>query len=188
MAYECCEQNGMHVCEDYFYPEIIDSDTGEVLPDGQQGELVFTCIAKEALPLVRYRTKDICSLSHEKCSCGRTLVKMMKPQGRTDDMLVIRGVNVFPSQIEYVLTKLGMEPNYLIVVDRVNNHDTLEVQVEMTANTFSDSVKVINKLESKIASELKTTLNIAAKVVLVEPKTLARSEGKAKRVLDNRKL
>ncbi|MDD4698834.1 MAG: phenylacetate--CoA ligase [Oscillospiraceae bacterium] len=188
VAYECCEQNGMHVCEDYFYPEIIDSDTGEVLPDGQQGELVFTCIAKEALPLVRYRTKDICSLSHEKCSCGRTLVKMMKPQGRTDDMLVIRGVNVFPSQIEYVLTKLGMEPNYLIVVDRVNNHDTLEVQVEMTANTFSDSVKVINKLESKIASELKTTLNIAAKVVLVEPKTLARSEGKAKRVLDNRKL
>lgn len=188
VAYECSEQNGMHICEDYFYPEVIDPDTGEVLPDGEQGELVFTCIGKEALPLVRYRTKDICSLSREKCSCGRTLIKMMKPQGRTDDMLVIRGVNVFPSQIEYVLTKLGMEPNYLIVVDRVNNHDSLEVQVEMTANTFSDSVKEINKLENKIASELKTTLNIAAKVVLVEPKTLERSEGKAKRVIDNRKI
>jgi len=188
VSYECSEQNGMHVCEDYFYPEIIDPDTGKVLPDGQQGELVFTCIAKEALPLVRYRTKDICSISHEKCSCGRTLVKMMKPQGRTDDMLVIRGVNVFPSQIEYVLTKLGMEPNYLLVVDRVNNHDTLEVQVEMTSNTFSDSVKDICKLESKLAAALKTTLNIGAKVVLVEPKTLGRSEGKAKRVVDNRKI
>ncbi|MEG1886785.1 MAG: phenylacetate--CoA ligase [Oscillospiraceae bacterium] len=188
VAYECSEQNGMHICEDYFYPEIIDPKTGEPLPDGEEGELVFTCIGKEALPLIRYRTKDICALSRGKCNCGRTLVKMKKPQGRTDDMLVIRGVNVFPSQIEYVLTQLNLEPNYLIIVDRINNLDTIEVQVEMSGETFSDSVKEISRREKKIASALQTILNIAAKVVLVEPKTLARSEGKAKRVMDNRKI
>ncbi len=188
VAYECCEQTGMHICEDYFYPEIIDPDTGEVLPDGVYGELVFTCIGKEALPLIRYRTRDISMLTHEKCACGRTLVKMKKPRGRTDDMLIIRGVNVFPSQIEYVLTKLGLEPNYRILVDRVGNHDTMEVQVEMTTDMFSDAVKNIAASEKKIAAALQSTLNISAKVTLVEPKSLARSEGKAVRVIDNRKI
>ena len=188
VSYECCEQNGLHVCEDYFYPEIIDSDTGEALPDGEYGELVFTCIGKEALPLVRYRTRDISALVREKCACGRTLVKMMKPRGRTDDMLIIRGVNVFPSQIEYVLTKLGLEPNYLIVVDRVENLDIMEVQVEMSSDMFSDKVKKIAKHERDISAALQSTLNIAAKVTLVEPKSIARSEGKAVRVLDKRKI
>ncbi|HHW45315.1 MAG TPA: phenylacetate--CoA ligase [Clostridiales bacterium] len=188
VAYECCEQNGMHICEDYFYPEVIDPDTGEVLPDGEYGELVFTCIGKEALPLMRYRTRDISMLIREKCACGRTAVRMAKPRGRTDDMLIIRGVNVFPSQIEYVLTKLGMEPNYLIVVDRVNNLDTIEVQVEMSQSSFSDSVKEIEAKERMIASELHSALNISAKVKLVEHKSLARFEGKAKRVIDNRKI
>lgn len=188
VSYECSEQNGMHVCEDYFYPEIIDPETGEVLPDGQDGELVFTCIGKEALPLIRYRTRDICSLTHESCACGRTLVRMSKPKGRTDDMLVIRGVNVFPSQIEYVLLQLGMEPNYLIVVDRVHNLDTIEVQVEMSAETFSDSVRDLESKERAIAAALQSTLNISAKVKLVEPKSIPRSEGKAKRVIDNRKI
>ncbi len=188
VSYECSEQSGMHVCEDFFYPEIIDPETGEVLPDGQKGELVFTCIGKEALPLLRYRTRDVCALHREKCACGRTLVKMEKPQGRTDDMLVIRGINVFPSQIEYVLTQLGMEPNYLIIVDRVHNLDTIEVKVEMPTENLSDSVKEIHKVEKKIAGALQSTLNIAAKVTLVEPKSIARSEGKAKRVIDNRNI
>ncbi len=188
VSYECSEQSGMHVCEDFFYPEIINPETGEVLPDGQKGELVFTCIGKEALPLLRYRTRDICALHREKCACGRTLVKMEKPQGRTDDMLVVRGINVFPSQIEYVLTQLGMEPNYVIIVDRVHNLDTIEVKVEMPAENLSDSVKDIHKVEKRIAGALQSTLNIAAKVTLVEPKSLARSEGKAKRVIDNRNI
>lgn len=186
VAYECDAQNGLHICEDYFYPEIIDPETGETLPDGEYGELVFTCIGKEALPLIRYRTRDISALVREKCSCGRTLVRMLKPKGRTDDMLIIRGVNVFPSQIEFVLTQLGLEPNYLIVVDRVNNLDTMEVQVEMTAEMFSDAVKNISAQEKRIAAALQSTLNIAAKVTLVEPKTIARSEGKAVRVIDKR--
>jgi len=186
VAYECCEQTGMHICEDYFYPEIIDPDTGEVLPDGEKGELVFTCIGKEALPLIRYRTRDIASLTHEKCSCGRTLVKMKKPMGRTDDMLVIRGVNVFPSQIEYVLTSMGHEPVYEIVVDRKDNLDTLEVRVELTPDQFSDSVKSIEETERNIAAKLHTVLNISARVKLVEPKSITRSEGKAKRVIDKR--
>lgn len=186
VSYECSEQNGLHVCEDYFYPEIIDPDTGEVLPDGEYGELVFTCIGKEALPLIRYRTRDISALVREKCSCGRTVVRMLKPKGRTDDMLIIRGVNVFPSQIEYVLTQLGMEPNYLIVVDRKDNHDTMEVQVEMTADMFSDTVKNISGKEKQIAAALQSTLNISAKVTLVEPKSITRSEGKAARVIDKR--
>lgn len=188
VSYECSEQNGLHVCEDYFYPEIIDPETGEVLPDGEYGELVFTCIGKEALPLIRYRTRDISALVHEKCACGRTVVRMFKPKGRTDDMLIIRGVNVFPSQIEYVLTQLGLEPNYLIVVDRKDNLDTMEVLVEMTADMFSDAVKNVEAQEARISAALQSTLNIAAKVTLVEPKSIARSEGKAVRVIDKRKI
>ena len=176
----------MHVCEDFFYPEIINPDTGEQLPDGEYGELVFTCIGKEALPLVRYRTRDVCKLSHEKCSCGRTLVKMSKTRGRTDDMLIIRGINVFPSQVEHVLLDLKMPPNYLIVVDRKNNLDTMEVQVEMTQESFSDTVKDLEGIERRIASALDSTLNISAKVRLVEPKSLPRSEGKAVLVIDKR--
>lgn len=186
VSYECSEQTGMHVCEDFFYPEIIDPETGKPLPDGEYGELVFTCIGKEALPLVRYRTRDICKLSREKCSCGRTLVKMSKTRGRTDDMLIIRGINVFPSQVEHVLLDLGMAPNYLIVVDRKNNLDTMEVQVEMTQEKFSDTVKELENIERKIAGALNSTLNISARVRLVEPKSLPRSEGKAVRVIDKR--
>ena len=188
VSYECPEKNGLHVCEDYFYPEIINPETGEVLPDGEYGELVFTCIGKEALPLIRYRTRDICALNHEKCACGRTLVRMAKPHGRTDDMLVIRGVNVFPSQIEFVLTNMGLEPNYVLVVDRVHNLDTLEVKVEMTPEMFSDSVKNIENIERHMAAKLHTVLNISAKVTLVEPKSIARSEGKAQRIIDTRKI
>lgn len=186
VSYECCEQTGMHVCEDFFYPEIIDPETGKPLPDGEYGELVFTCIGKEALPLVRYRTRDICKLTREKCSCGRTLVKMSKTRGRTDDMLIIRGINVFPSQVEHVLLDLGMAPNYLIVVDRKNNLDTMEVQVEMTQDKFSDTVKELEDIERRIAGALGSTLNISARVRLVEPKSLPRSEGKAVRVIDKR--
>ena len=189
VSQECEYQAGMHVQEDMYFPEIIDPDTGEVLPDGVEGELVFTCIAKEALPLIRYRTRDICSLNHEKCKCGRTLVRMAKPCGRTDDMLIIRGINVFPSQVESVLLELGLAtPHYLLVVDRVDNLDTLEIQVEMSETLFSDSVKDIEKIEKNIRSAVASTLNIAAKVTLVEPKTIARSEGKAVRVIDKRKI
>lgn len=187
VAFECSEQTGMHVNEDMFYPEIINPETGEQLPDGEYGELVFTCIGKEALPLLRYRTRDVSMITREKCSCGRTLIKMAKPHGRTDDMLIIRGINVFPSQVEHVLLSLGMAPNYLIVVDRHNNLDTMEVQVEMTPDLFSDTVKKIEQTESNIAGALHSTLNIAAKVRLVEPKSLPRSEGKAIRVIDKRK-
>lgn len=186
VATECTEQNGMHICEDYFYPEIIDPDTGAVLPDGEYGELVFTCIGKEALPLIRYRTRDICALTHETCGCGRTLVRMMKPRGRTDDMLIIRGVNVFPSQIESVLLELGMDPNYQIIVDRVNNTDRLEVQVEINEKIFSDTVRSLETVEKKIAASLYSTLGVTAGVRLLEPKSIQRSEGKAKRVIDNR--
>lgn len=190
VSYECECQKGMHVCEDMFIPEIIDPDTGEVLPEGSSGELVFTTITKEGFPLIRYRTRDICSLNYEKCECGRTFVRMNKPTGRSDDMLIIRGVNVFPSQIEEVLLRIGggITPNYLIVVDRVNNTDTLEVQVEMSDKFFSDDVKSIEGLENNIKSQLQSILGLSAKVKLVEPKSIARSEGKAKRVLDNRKL
>lgn len=186
VAYDCECQNGLHVCEDYFYPEVIDPDTGDVLPDGEYGELVFTCIGKEALPLIRYRTRDICALVREKCDCGRTLVRMTKPKGRTDDMLIIRGINVFPSQIEHVLLELEMNPNYLIVVDRKGNLDTMEVQVEMQPGMFHDTVKELENTEHKIEAALQSTLNIFAKVRLVEAGTLARSEGKAKRVIDKR--
>ncbi len=188
VAGECCEQTGMHVNEDLYYPEIIDPATGEVLPYGTYGELVFTCIGKEALPLVRYRTRDISMLTLETCSCGRTLVKMSKPKGRSDDMLIIRGVNVFPSQVEHVLLSLGMEPNYQIVVDRINNLDRMEVQVEMSDEMFSDTVKDLESVERHIADAMHSTLNIQAKVRLLEPKSIPRSEGKAKRVIDNRKI
>ena len=188
VACECQLQNGLHINEDMFYPEIIDPDTGETLPDGVYGELVFTCIGKEALPLMRYRTRDICSLDHTPCECGRTLVRMSKPRGRTDDMLIIRGINVFPSQIESVLLELGMDPDYQLVVDRVNNLDTLEVQVEMTEGMFSDTVRNLESIEHRIANALQSTLNIVAKIRLLEPKSIPRSEGKAKRVIDKRKV
>ncbi len=188
VSYDCEAQNGMHVNEDFFYPEVIDPDTLEPLPDGEYGELVFTCIGKEALPLIRYRTRDICALTHEVCSCGRTTVRMTKPRGRSDDMLIIRGVNVFPSQVEHVLLELGMDPNYLIIVDRANNLDIMEVQVEMTPSLFSDTVKDIEKTEKRISQALQQTLNVHANVRLVEPGKLPRSEGKAKRVIDNREL
>ena len=188
VSFECEEQTGMHICEDHFYPEIIDPDTGEVLPDGKEGELVFTSLDKEAFPLLRYRTRDICVLSREKCSCGRTLVKMSKPRGRTDDMLIIRGVNVFPSQIETVLMERGYSSNYLIVVDRVNNTDTFDINVEMLPEQFSDTVRIITQRERELTEALRTMLGITAKVHLVAPKSIQRSEGKAVRVLDKRKL
>lgn len=190
VAYECECQNGMHVNEDMFIPEIIDPDTGEVLPEGQSGELVFTTLTKEGFPLIRYRTRDICSLNYEKCKCGRTFVRMNKPTGRSDDMMIIRGVNVFPSQIEEVLLKIGgdVTPNYLILVDRKNNTDTLEVQVEMSEELFNDEMKSIAAVESNIKEKLRSVLGLSAKVTLVGPKTITRSEGKAKRVIDNRHL
>ena len=188
VAFECCEQDGMHVCEDNFIPEIIDPETGEVLPEGEKGELVFTSITKEAFPLLRYRTRDICVLHRGKCSCGRTLIKMAKPMGRTDDMLIIRGVNVFPSQIETVLLKEGYTPNYQIIVDRVNNTDTLDINVEMTPEAFSDTVKALSAAEQKLAAAIRLMLGITPKVHLVAPKTITRSEGKAVRVIDRRKL
>ena len=188
VAFECCEQTGMHVNEDHFYAEIIDPDTGEVLPEGEKGELVFTSLDKEAFPLLRYRTRDICVLSRKKCSCGRTLVKMAKPMGRTDDMMIIRGVNVFPSQIESVLLNEGYEPNYQIVVDRVKNNDTFDVNVEMTPEKFTDKVGEIMAMEKALAAAMKTMLGINPTVHLVAPKSIARSEGKAVRVIDKRKL
>ena len=189
VAFECPEQTGMHVNEDHFIVEIIDPDTGEVLPDGEEGEVVFTCITKEAFPLIRYRTRDISVLSHDQCSCGRTFVKMAKPRGRSDDMLIIRGVNVFPSQIESVLLDLGQTaPHYQLIVDRKNNTDTFEILVEMSENMFSDSVKGLEEQEHRIQAAVESTLGIGAKVTLVEPKSIARSEGKAKRVIDKRQL
>ena len=188
VSFECCEQNGMHVNEDHFIAEIIDPDTEEVLPDGTWGELVFTAVDKEAFPMIRYRTRDVCMLSREKCSCGRTFVKMAKPKGRTDDMLIIRGVNVFPSQIETVLINEGYAANYLLVVDRVNNTDTLDVQVEMTPEMFTDNIGEVEARQKKLENGLKNMLGIKAHVSLVAPKTIERSEGKAKRVIDNRKI
>ena len=188
VSFECSEQSGMHINEDHFLAEIIDPETGEVLPEGEKGELVFTSLDKEAFPLLRYRTRDICVLSRKKCSCGRTLIKMAKPMGRTDDMLIIRGVNVFPSQIETVLLNEGYEPNYQIVVDRVNNNDTFEVNVEMTSDKFTDKVSEILAMEKALADAMKTMLGINPKVHLVAPKSITRSEGKAVRVIDKRKL
>ena len=187
VASECKYKCGLHIQEDHFIPEIIDPVTEEVLPPGSKGEIVFTTITKEGLPLIRYRTRDISSLNYEKCECGRTIVRMSKVSGRTDDMLIIRGVNVFPSQIESVLLEIGeTAPHYLLIVDREGTLDTLEVWVEMTQNMFSDEVKRIEEIEKRIRGEIETTLGISAKVKLVEPKTIERSEGKAKRVIDKR--
>ncbi len=188
VAFECSAQNGMHINEDHFIAEIIDPETGEVLPDGTEGELVFTAIDKKAFPMMRYRTRDICMLTREKCTCGRTHVKMCKPRGRSDDMLIIRGVNVFPSQIETVLLNNGYQANYQILVDRVNNTDTLDVHVEMTPEMFTDNVKEITKRQNDLVAGLKSMLGLKAKVTLVAPKSITRSEGKAVRVIDNRKI
>ena len=188
VSFECEEQTGMHINEDHFYAEIIDPETGEVLPEGTKGELVFTSLDKEGFPLLRYRTRDICVLSRKECSCGRTLIKMSKPMGRSDDMLIIRGVNVFPSQIETVLITEGYSPNYLIEVDRVKNNDTLDVSVELSPEQFSDTVKDLAIKEKALADAIKTMLGINPKVHLVAPKSIKRSEGKAVRVIDKRKL
>ncbi len=191
VACECEAQDGMHVWEDMFIPEIIDPETLEVLPEGETGELVFTTLTKEGFPLIRYRTRDISSLYFEPCKCGRTHLRMRKPSGRSDDMLIIRGVNVFPSQIEEVLIKVSegdITPNYQIIVDRVNNNDTLDINVEMSESMFEDEIESVEKTEKKITSMLRSTLGIGAKVHLVNPKSIERSEGKAKRVIDKRIL
>ena len=188
VSFECEAQTGMHINEDHFIAEIINPDTGEVLPEGEKGELVFTCITKKGFPLLRYRTRDICILSREKCPCGRTHVKMSKPMGRSDDMLIVKGVNVFPSQIESVLIEQGYQANYQIVVDRVNHSDTLDVLVEMTPEIFSDNLGKITEMEKELVAALKTMLGIYAKVKLVAPKSIARSEGKAVRIIDKRKI
>lgn len=188
VAYECSAQNGMHVNEDHFIIEILDPETHKPVPDGEKGEIVFTCITKEAFPLIRFRTKDIGTISHEKCSCGRTFVKMSKPMGRIDDMLIIRGVNVFPSQIETVLLQMELSPNYQIIVDRKGVLDTIEVQVEITDDTFSDTISDISRKERELADRLKSVLGIAAKATFVAAGSIARSEGKAKRVIDRRQL
>ena len=188
VSFECEAQTGMHVNEDHFIAEIINPETGEVLPDGEKGELVFTSITKKAFPLLRYRTRDICVLNREPCPCGRTHVKMSKPMGRSDDMLIIRGVNVFPSQIETVLLNHGYPANYQIIVDRVKNSDTLDVQVEMTNEMFADTVKGVSAREKELVDGLRAMLGLAANVHLVSPKTIERSEGKAKRVIDKRKF
>ena len=178
----------MHIQEDHFIPEIINPETGEVLPEGEVGELVFSCITKKAFPLLRYRTRDLCYLTRKKCSCGRTHVKMTKPMGRSDDMLIVKGVNVFPSQIETVLINQGFPPNYQIIVTRAKNSDNIEVQVELTPVMAADSTFDRELARKKLVSGLKGMLGILAEVTLVEPKTIARSEGKAVRVIDKRNL
>ena len=188
VAFECEAQTGMHINEDHFYVEVIDPDTGEVLPEGSKGELVFTCLDKEGFPLLRYRTRDICVLSREQCPCGRTHVKMSKPMGRSDDMMIIRGVNVFPSQIETVLLNEGYSPNYQIEVDRVGNNDTLDVYVELSPDQLSDKISDIQKREKHLEGAMRAMLGIGPKMHLVAPRTIARSEGKAVRVIDRRKL
>ena len=188
VSFECPAQTGMHINEDHFIAEIIDPETGRALPPGQKGEIVFTSITKKAFPLIRYRTRDICVLSRDECPCGRTLVKMSRLMGRSDDMLIIRGVNVFPSQIETVLIEYGLSANYQLIVDRVNHADTLEVRVELTTEMFSDMVRGIEGRERWLSDKIKNILGITAKVTLVAPKTIARSEGKAIRVIDNRRI
>jgi len=188
VSFECEEQTGMHINEDHFYAEIIDPETGEVLPEGSKGELVFTALDKEAFPLLRYRTRDICVLSRKKCACGRTHVKMSKPMGRSDDMMIIRGVNVFPSQIETVLLNEGYTPNYQILVDRKNNTDTLDINVEFSPEQFSDKISEIQAREKALEGAMRTMLGIGPKIHLVAPHSIVRSEGKAVRVIDKRKL
>ncbi len=188
VSFECEEQQGMHIQEDHFIPEIINPDTGEVLPEGEIGELVFTCITKKAFPLLRYRTRDLCYLTRKKCSCGRTHIRMHKPMGRSDDMMVVKGVNVWPSQIEAVLLNKGYEANYQIVVDRIGNNDTIEVQVEKTPQMAEDAAFNKAERERSIVAGLKSMLGIKVDVKVVEPKTITRSEGKAVRVIDRRDL
>ncbi len=188
VSFECEEQKGMHINEDHFIAEIINPETGEVLPEGEKGELVFTSITKEAFPLLRYRTKDLCVLTRKPCSCGRTHIRMRKPMGRSDDMLIIRGVNVFPSQIETVLLGAGMTPNYQIIVDRVNNNDTFDVNVEISQDMADGPREAVDAKQKELVASLKSMLGIKANVNLVEPKAIARSEGKAVRVIDKRKL
>ena len=189
IAFECLEKDGMHINEDHVIAEIIDPVTDEVLPYGEYGELVFTSITKTGMPLIRYRTHDICCLNPEPCACGRTHVRMSRITGRTDDMMVIRGVNVFPSQIESVLMRVkGVTPNYMIIVDRVNSTDTMEVQVELSDEMFTDTVSGIERIRDEIKENIKSVVGISVKVQLVPPKTIQRFEGKAKRVIDNRKL
>ncbi len=188
VSFECEAQQGMHINEDFFIPEIINPKTGEVLPEGEVGELVFTTLTKKAFPLLRYRTRDLCRLTREKCSCGRTHIRMSKPMGRSDDMMVVKGVNVWPSQIEQVIINLGYQANYQIVVDRENNRDSIEVQVEKTPEMAADEAFDIAKAQKKIVAGLKSMLGILVDVKVVEPKTIERSEGKAKRVIDKRNL
>ena len=188
VSFECEAQQGMHINEDFFIPEIINPKTGEVLPEGEVGELVFTTLTKKAFPLLRYRTRDLCRLTREKCSCGRTHIRMSKPMGRSDDMMVVKGVNVWPSQIEQVIINLGYQANYQIVVDRENNRDSIEVQVEKTPEMAADETFDIAKAQKKIVAGLKSMLGILVDVKVVEPKTIERSEGKAKRVIDKRNL
>lgn len=189
VACECEEQSGMHINEDFFFPEVVDRDTLEPLPYGEEGELVFTTLTKEGIPLIRYRTRDLASLNAEPCKCGRTLIKMNKVNGRTDDMLIIRGVNVFPSQIETVLlNSTGVEPHYHIIVDRVNNLDMIEIEVEMSEKLFSDEVKAIEALRKKLEADMLSMIGVSAKITLVSPHSIARSEGKAKRITDKRKI
>jgi phenylacetate-CoA ligase len=186
---ECEQQAGMHVNEDHFIPEIIDPETLQPLPAGEIGELVFTTITKEGIPLIRYRTRDLTRLNYKKCACGRTLVRMEKCKGRSDDMLIIRGVNVFPSQIESVLLEMSeTAPHYLLIVEREGNLDTLKLMVEVQEQFFSDEIKQLEALRKKITHKLQSTLGISVDVKLVEPKTIERTAGKAKRVIDNRKL
>ncbi len=187
VAIECGEQNGLHVFEDYFYPEIINPDTGEVLPDGEEGELVLTTLAKEAIPMIRYRTRDITSLMTEKCACGRTIRRIRRIGRRSDDMMIIRGVNVFPSQIESALLRVkGLSPHYQIIVTREHGLDQMEVRVELTQELLGDTIHELQSVEKSIAHSIFSTVGINARVVLAEPKSIARSEGKAKRVIDRR--
>jgi phenylacetate-CoA ligase len=189
VSHDCRHQNGLHIWEDCFIAEITDPDTGEPVKDGEAGDLVITTINKEGIPLIRYKTRDICTLNREMCECGRSHVRMSKPAGRTDDMLIIRGVNVFPSQIESVLLGMGeLLPHYQIVVERVNNSDILTIEIEISEAMFSDNVKGIEEVEKRISGQINSVLGIGAKIRLVEPKTIARSEGKAKRVIDKRNI
>jgi phenylacetate-CoA ligase len=189
VGHECECQNGTHLCEDHFYPEIIDPETEEKLPEGSMGELVFTTITKEGMPLIRFRTRDLTSLNYEKCACGRTSVRMGRILGRSDDMLIIRGVNVFPSQVESVICEISeLEPHYMLIVDRINNLDIFEVQVEVKEDFYSDEINRMLQLKKKIQHRLQGVLGINPDVKLVEPRSLERSQGKAKRVIDKRKL
>lgn len=189
VAADCDAHNGLHVYEDHFIPEVINPDTLETCKEGEVGELVFTTITKEALPLLRYRTKDLTSITYEPCECGRTLARISRFKGRSDDMLIIRGVNVFPSQVEAALLEIGeTSPHYVLIVDRINNLDVLEIQVEVEESFFSDEIRNLERLTKKIAHTLQAALGLAVKVTLVEPKTIARSQGKANRIIDKRKL